>query len=144
MPWVTVYRKDCELFGKELSANTLASFLVAQGCRSLSDLSTVWVMNEELLLFLNNEKAIDYWLKDGRLLPRGGGLVLSKKGLSETIEREANEALAKDGKRKAVNVSPALVADARIFILSGKPCTAGVAVSSRRFELDVPDGNWKA
>ncbi|MOA20459.1 hypothetical protein D3C78_1409040 [compost metagenome] len=139
-----MYREDRQLRGKALAANTLASFLVAQGRRSLADLSTVWIMDESLLLFLNRQTAIDYWLKDGRLLRRGGGLVLSDKGLNEILEREANESLAKDGKRKAVNVSPVLVSQARAFILGGTPRDSGVAVLSERFELDVPGGDWKA
>lgn len=140
---VTVYREDHQLRGKSLASNTLASFLVAQGRRSLADFSTVWVMDQELLLFLNRHTAIGSWIKNGRLLQRGGGLVITEQGLDEILNREANEALRKDGKRKAVNVSPALVAQARTFILCGKPRATTVAVLSESFELNVPGGEWQ-
>jgi hypothetical protein len=143
MPKVTVYRQDQKLSGKSLASNTLASFLVAQGRRSLPDLSTTRVMDQELLLFLNRPTAINYWLKQGRLLRSGGGLVLTSKGLDEILDREANEALCKDGKRKAVNVSPALVARARAFILSGKLGESQSAVLTEAFELNEPGGDWK-
>ena len=144
MTWVTVFRADRQLRGKELSANTLASFLVAQGRRSLPDLSTTWVMDEALLEFLNRSTAIDYWRRQGWLLPRGGGRVLTDKGLDVILDREAGEARAKNGKRNAVNVSPELVRLARVFILTGEHRLSDKEeeILSRRFDLDVPGGQW--
>ena len=144
MTWVTVFRADRQLHGKELSANTLASFLVAQGRRSLPDLSTTWVMDETLLEFLNRSTAIDYWRRQGWLLPRGGGRVLTDKGLAVILDREAGEARAKSGKRNAVNVSPELVRLARVFILTGERRLSDKEgeILSRRFDLDVPGGQW--
>jgi hypothetical protein len=144
MTWVTVYRADRQLRGKELSANTLASFLVAQGCRSLPDLSTTWVMDEDVLAFLNRSTAIDYWRRNGWLLPRGGGRVLTDKGLDSILDREAGEARTASGKRNAVNVSPELVRAARLFILTGerRPSDKDAGIPSHRFDLDVPGGEW--
>ena len=144
MTWVTVFRAGRQLRGKELSANTLASFLVAQGRRSLPDLSTTWVMDEVLLEFLNRSTAIDYWRRQGWLLPRGGGRVLTDKGLDVILDREAGEARAKNGKRNAVNVSPELVRLARVFILTGERRLSDkeAEILSRRFDLDVPGGQW--
>ena len=144
MTWVTVFRADRQLHGKELSANTLASFLVAQGRSSLPDLSTTWVMDEALLEFLNRSTAIDYWRRQGWLLPRGGGRVLTHRGLDVILDREAGEARAKNGKRNAVNVSPELVRLARVFILTGERRLSDkeAEILRRRFDLDVPGGQW--
>jgi hypothetical protein len=144
MTWITVYRADRQLRGKELSANTLASFLVAQGRRSLPDLSTTWVMDEDLLEFLNRSTAIGYWQRQGWLLPRGGGRVLTEKGLDVILDREAGEARTKTGNKNAVNVSPELVRLARFFILNGERRSSDkeAEILHRRFDLDVPGGQW--
>ncbi len=105
MTWVTGFRADRQLRGKELLANTLASFLAAQGRRSLPELSTTWIMDAALLESLNHSTAINDWRRQGWLLPRTGGRVLTDQGLDVILSREANEAGAKTGKRNAVNVN---------------------------------------
>ncbi|WP_287366246.1 hypothetical protein, partial [Thauera sp.] len=60
MARITVFRENQQLRGKALAANTVASFLVAQGKSSLPDLSETWVMNAELLTFLNRPRALDH------------------------------------------------------------------------------------
>jgi hypothetical protein len=143
MTWITVYREDRQLRGKELAANTLASFLVAQGCASLLDLSETWVMNHDLLAFINRSRAIENWVSLGRLSFRGGGLVLTRTGLDVILNREAGEALAATGKKNAYNVSPELVRLARRFILTGRRAQPlEVEVSHMRLDLDIPGGNW--
>jgi hypothetical protein len=145
MSSVTVYRKDIQLRGHALAANTLASFLVAQGRRSLPDLSESIVMSGELLLFLNRQTMLDYWCAtERRWLSRcGSGYVLTRAGLDMILNREANQAMALTGRRNAYNVSPELVRLARYFILSGRLETeTAVEVLSFRLDLDVPEGNW--
>ena len=145
MPIITVYRENRQLRGKALAANTLASFLVAQGRVSLPDLSETWVMNPDVLVFLNRQRALDYWCDLGRLLPRGGGYVLTHAGLDVILNREANEALASTGRRNAYNVSPEEVRLARHFILTGRrEAAAEIEVLSARFDLDIPEGIWSA
>ncbi len=145
MPIVTVYRKNIQLRGHALAANTLASFLVAQGRRSLPDLSQSIVMSGDLLLFLNRQTMLDYWCAtERRWLSRcGGDYVLTRVGLDMILNREANQAMASTGRRNAYNVSPELVRLARYFVLTGR-LEAGPAVEvlSFRFDLDVPEGNW--
>ena len=143
MPVITVYRKDIQLRGHALAENTLASFLVAQGQTSLPDLSETWVMNGDLLVFLNRQRALDHWCDLGRLLRRGDGYVLTVAGLDMVLSREANHALASTGRRNAYNVSPEKVRLARHFILTGRREEgADVEVLSARFNLDIPEGNW--
>ena len=143
MPIIAVYRKNIQLRGHALAENTLASFLVAQGLTSLPDLSETWVMNGDLLLFLNRQRALDYWRDEGRLLPRGGGYALTAAGLDMILNREANQAMASTGRRNAYNVSPEKVRLARRFILTGqREAGPEVEVLSARFNLDIPDGNW--
>lgn len=143
MPTITVYRKNIQLRGRALAENTLASFLVAQGRVSLPDLSETWIMNGDLLLFLNRQRALDYWCNEGRLLPRGGGYVLTAAGLDMVLNREENLALASTGRRNSYNVSPEQVRLARHFILTGRREEgSGIEVLSAQFNLDIPEGNW--
>jgi len=143
MPVITVYRKNTQLRGHALAENTLASFLVAQGQSSLPDLSETWVMNGDLLSFLNRQRALEHWCDLGRLLRRGGGYVLTVAGLDMVLNREANLALASTGRRNAYNVSPEKVRLARHFILTGqREEGSDVEVLSTRFNLDIPEGNW--
>ena len=143
MARITVFRENQQLRGKALAANTVASFLVAQGKSSLPDLSETWVMNAELLTFLNRPRALDHWCDLGRLLPRGGGYVLTRHGLDTVLNREANEARGASGKRNAFNVSPELVRLARLFILTGRTQEpSGIEVLSMTLDVDIPEGDW--
>lgn len=131
----TLHRKDIELRGKALSANTIASFLAAQGIRSVADLDTGRPMSPELLLFLNRDRAVGYWLDQGWLSSDGSALYLTATGLDEVQSREAGEALKANGDKKGGNVSPALVAQALRFILDG----AGEDVPAVSRSFDVPE-----
>lgn len=140
---ITVYRENRQLRGTELAANTLASFLVAQGQVSLPALSETRVMNRDLLLFVNRKPAMDYWCDQGRMQACGGGYVLTAEGLDVILNREANEARTSSGKRNAFNVSPGRVRLARRFILTGRwEEPLEIEVLDSWFELDIPDGNW--
>ena len=134
MPTATLHRKDRELKGKELSANTLASILVAQGVTSVADLATNRSMPVDLLLFLNRQRAVGYWRDNGWFRSEGNQIYLTDQGLNEVEEREAGVALSSNGRKKPGNVSPALVADARRFIESGQS-DEEVTVLSREFEI---------
>jgi hypothetical protein len=145
MPVITVYRKNIQLRGHALAENTLASFLVAQGQTSLPDLSDTRVMNGDLLLFLNRQRALEHWCDLGRMLRRGSGYVLTDAGLDIVLNREANLALASTGRRNAYNVSPEKVRLARHFILTGRREEGSdFEVLPGRFDLDILDGNWSA
>ena len=133
----TLHRKDQELTGKALSANTLASLLAAQGVRSVADLSTERPMAAEVLLFLNRERAVGYWHAQGWLRKENGSVFLTAQGLEEVQNREAGEAVNANGRKKPGNVSPALVRQALNFILDGRTDDEG-EVLSRKF--DLPEG----
>ena len=55
MSIVKVYRKDKVLRGKELSANTIAGFMVAQNVKAVAELDTERRMSLDLLRFLLRE-----------------------------------------------------------------------------------------
>ena len=131
---ITVFRKNTELTGKALSANTLASFLVAQGIHSVENLDTTCPMPHDLLQFLNRERAIGYWMTQGWLRSDGSSLYLTESGLNEVELREAGEALGATGRKKPGNVSPALIAEARQFIETGQT-DEEVPVLSGTFEI---------
>ena len=86
---ITLYRKDKQLTGKELSANTIASFLVAQNASVVPDLTVGAVMPVNLLQFLNRSKALQHWQEKGWLSRAGVGLSLTESGLNEIAERES-------------------------------------------------------
>ena len=65
MTSIQVHHKNKELMGKELSANSIASFLAAQSVCSTTDLHTNRPMSSALLLFLNRQKAMEYWQSNG-------------------------------------------------------------------------------
>lgn len=123
MSRVSVYRKDRELKGKELSANTIASFLVAQSVGSVPDLGVEKAMPTAMLLFLNRERAVGYWLQQGWLRQDGKSLYLTNEGLNEIQSRESGDALGASGRKKPGNVSPQLIINAYSFIRNGYTST---------------------
>ena len=132
MPTMTIYREDRELTGKALSANTLASFLVAQGVSSISDLSCERTMPADLLRFLNRDRALEYWCGQGWLNRESSGYRLTREGYDEVSNREEGSAVNEQGRKKPGNVSPELVRIARQFILAGQP-VADVPVLTQQF-----------
>lgn len=89
------------------------------------------------------QRALDHWCDLGRLLPRGGGYVLTTYGLDAVLDREANEARTVSGRRNAYNASPELVRVARLFILTGVPqVPSNIEVLNSTFDIDIPGGGW--
>lgn len=133
MPTITVHREDRELTGKELSANTMASFLVAQGVPSVADLQTGRSMRADLLRFLNRERALEYWCQQHWLVKQGDAYRLTNDGIDEVFTREAGVAVNEQGRKKPGNVSPELVSVARQFILEG---AGDAAVLRQQFDIE--------
>ncbi|NMG31087.1 hypothetical protein [Aromatoleum evansii] len=130
MAQLTLHREDCELRGKKLSANTLASFLVVQHVASVSDLTTDRSMNGAALRFLNRDRAIGYWRDMDWIEWNGSGYTLTRAGLDEALNREAGIAVNEQGKKKAGNVTPEQVRQARMFILHGGAATAPILTAA--------------
>ncbi len=82
-----IYRPHRQLRGKELSANTLASFLYAQGINSVDELAPNVDMRLDVLLFLNNSKMIRYWTDNGWLIQTGVTAQLTAAGIEKSIKR---------------------------------------------------------
>ena len=82
-----IHRPNRELRGKELSANTLASFLYAQGANSAQDLSPNVEMRLDVLLFLNNLKMIRYWKDNGWLIQTEDAALLTEAGIEKAVKR---------------------------------------------------------
>ncbi|MDZ7685284.1 MAG: hypothetical protein U5O39_10055 [Gammaproteobacteria bacterium] len=123
MTLVQVHRKNQELTGKALSANTIASFLAAQRVRSVPDLSIDRCMSPALLLFLNRDRAMRYWRDNGWIRSSNDEFYLTEAGLEEIQLRESGEARNVDGRKKPGNVDPTLVAAALRFIETGRRIT---------------------
>lgn len=135
MPTITVYREDRELTGKALSANTLASFLVAQGVSSISDLSCERTMPADLLRFLNRDRALGYWCGQGWLNRESGGYRLTRVGYDEVSNREEGIAVNEQGRKKPGNVSPEQVRIARQVILEGT-VSSDCAIVRQQFDIE--------
>ena len=135
MPTITVHREDRELTGKVLSANTLASFLVAQGVSSVSDLRRERTMSADLLRFLNRDRALEYWCGQGWLNRENGGYRLTREGHDEVSNREEGIAVNEQGRKKPGNVSPELVQMARQFILEGT-ASSDCAIVRQQFDIE--------
>ena len=133
MPTFLLHREDRELTGKQLSANTIASFLITQRVRTVPSLSTQAVMSRPALLFLNRERALSYWEAQGWLRLSADGYQLTYSGLDEVQSREAGEALRADGRKKGGNVTPSLIQSALKFCLEGGPAKARVL--TRTFDI---------
>ena len=116
---INVYRKDRELRGKELSANTIASFLVAQSVRIVPDLEAGEAMSSEMLLFLNRDRAMGYWIQQGWLRQDADSFCLTDEGLNEIELRESDTARGSSGRKKPGNVSAQLILSAYSFIKNG-------------------------
>ena len=137
MTSIRVHRKDKELTGKALSANTLASFLAAQQVRSAVDLNTDSIMSSALLHILNRRKAMNYWQDKGWLRCEASGTFLTEAGLDEVESRESGQAISTNGKKKPGNVDPIRVAAAIRFIETGQldESETEVMVLSEIFEV---------
>jgi hypothetical protein len=135
MSSITVHRENRELMGKELSANTLASFLIAQGVASVADLRRESLMRGDLLRFLNRDRALGYWCDQGWLIRDGSGYRLTRDGHDEVCNREEGVAINEQGRKKPGNVSPELVRVARQRILDGSGNADG-AVLRREFDIE--------
>lgn len=135
MPTITAHREDRELTGKALSANTLASFLVAQGVASVSELRRERTMSADLLRFLNRDRALEYWCGQGWLNREGGGYRLTREGHDEVSNREEGIAVNEQGRKKPGNVSPELVQMARQFILEGT-ASSDCAIVRQQFDIE--------
>jgi len=87
MTIVKLHRVQEGLTGKRLSAQTIASLILAQGVRRAEDLSTSKTMNAKALLFLNRATAIRHWTSNGWLENTGVGLRLTATGKEKVLAR---------------------------------------------------------
>lgn len=135
----TIYRIGTSLEGnkKELSAHTIASFLVAQGVERVPDLRANRRMNKEALRFINDLSAINHWLRSGRLDVVDDAFLLTTEGIRECVERESGDARDAAGRRKKECVSPELVRQLREAILHGRYHDASVTFEPRDFDLGL-------
>ena len=135
----TIYRigTSLESHKKELSAHTIASFLVAQVVERDPDLCANRRMNKAALRFINDLSAINYWLSSGRLDVVDDAFVLTTEGIRECVERESGEARDAAGRRKKECVSPELVRLMRDAILHGRYHDASVTFEPRDFDLGL-------
>ena len=122
---------------KELSAHTIASFLVAQSVERVPDLRPNRRMNMSALRFINDLSAINHWLRSARLDVVDNAFVLTDEGVRECVERESGEARDAAGRRKKECVSPELVRLMRDAILHGRYHDASVPFESRDFGLEL-------
>lgn len=120
---------------KELSAHTIASFLVAQGVESVSDLRSDVPMNKPALRFVNDLSAINYWLSTGRLDLVDDAFVLTAVGIQECVDRESGDARDAAGRRKKECVTPELIRQMRDAILHGRYHDDRITFSQQEFEL---------
>jgi len=100
------YRPSRELSGKRLSANTLASFMVAQAVDDPDQLRPGVNMSASLLRFLLRERAISYWSSSkNRWLkadPFNQHFTLTHDGFRKVQDRLAGRAKAQSVTREAV------------------------------------------
>lgn len=122
---------------KELSAHTIASFLVAQGVERVPDLRANRRMNMSALRFINDLSAINHWLRSARLDVVDNAFILTDEGIRECVERESGEARDAAGRRKKECVSPELVRLMRDAILHGRYHDASVPFDPRDFDLEL-------
>jgi hypothetical protein len=122
---------------KELSAHTIASFLVMQGVEHVSELRPDRPMNKAALRYVNDSSAINHWLASGRIRIVGETIVLMAEGIRECAERESGEARDAAGRRKKECVSPELVRLMRDAILHGHYHDASVTFEPRDFDLGL-------
>ena len=122
---------------KELSAHTIASFMVVQAVEHVTELRANRHMNMAALRFINDLSAINHWLRSGRLDVVDGALVLTAEGIRECVEREAGTARDAAGRKKKECVSPELVRLMHEAIVSGRYHDAAVTFEAREFELGL-------
>jgi len=120
---------------KDLSAHTIASFLVAQCVSSVPELRANREMNAAALQFINRDSAINHWLSTGRLAMSGNALVLTEAGVRECVERESGEARDAAGRRKKECVTPELIQVMRLAILEGRYTDATISFDHQEFNL---------
>ena len=82
-----IYRVNKQLTGKELSANTIASFMQAQGVSSPDTLRANLAMRKDVLLFLNNSKMLNYWKSNGWITVEGDAVRLTNEGIAKVQKR---------------------------------------------------------
>lgn len=137
---VTVHRIGISLERKkkELSAHTIASFLVAQCVENVPALRANRLMSLPALRFINDLSAINYWLRMELLdIPDHAPdkLVLTGAGLRECVEREAGSAIDSLGRKKKECVTPELVHEMRRAILFGEYHDPTVSFEAKDFNL---------
>ena len=123
---------------KELSAHTIASFLVAQGVENVPALRANRLMSLPALRFINDRSAINYWLRMELMdIPDHAPdkLVLTQAGLRECVEREAGTATDSLGRKKKECVTPELVREMRNAILFGEYHNPAVSFEAKDFNL---------
>lgn len=120
---------------KELSAHTIASFLVMQGVEHVPALRPNRPMNKAALRYVNDLSAINHWLRSGRIDTVGETIVLTADGIRECVERESGEARDAAGRRKKECVSPELIRVMREAILFGRYPDEGVSFAHQEFDL---------
>lgn len=132
-----LHRLSISLNGKkkELSAHTIASFLVAQGVPGVPDLAINRPMNRQALLFMNDTTAIHHWISTGRLEESGNTFFLTPTGVAECVERESGEARDAAGRRKKECVTPELIREMREVILHGRYHDKAVTFETAQFDL---------
>lgn len=113
MPARKLFRVNANLKGKQLSAQTIASFFACLRC-SNGDALTTRPMSKSALLFLNRNTAVNYWKTNGWLVEEGETLALTASGLTKVRDRLA-------GKAGAQSVGLGEVNAALSVILNGLP-----------------------
>jgi hypothetical protein len=86
-----IYRVKKQLTGKELSANTIASFMQAQGVSSPDTLRANLAMRKDVLVFLNNPKMLSYWKSNGWITIEGDAVRLTNEGITKVQKRLSGE-----------------------------------------------------
>jgi hypothetical protein len=105
------YRPTAELTGKELSAHTIASLVIAQGVSHSALLMADASMRRDLLMFFLRKRAIDYWTSNGWLQ---AGSSSSELRLTDAGLRKVQDRL--NGKAGAQSVTSHQVAQALSLI----------------------------
>lgn len=120
---------------KELSAHTIASFLVAQDVARVPELRANRPMSRAALRFVNDLSAINHWLRTGRIDMVDDAFVLTATGVRECVERESGEARDAAGRRKKECVTPELIRQMREAILFGRYHNETIPFDHQEFDL---------
>jgi hypothetical protein len=89
MKRVVIHRPARELKGKELTAHTVASFMVLQGALTPNQVQPEALMKADALKFLIRDSAISHWTsrKNGWLEKSGDSYFLTETGFRKTLDR---------------------------------------------------------